>query len=296
MKFVFLFAFVVSVVGIVRPFIRGSKRWHFAIASIAAFFAFGASVPPPTPQQLAAREKAEAKNQAAKEKAEAKEQADATASEQAEITTKAVEAISAVSDYTRAEYPDTYRRVGNITFAKLDELEPGAMYAAAESKNCDVVEHGSISDRSTKNGALWFVDCKNGKRFMVTQGQAKAALSRFKSKKLALADLVESCTTSSVAMCNATTAQKNAKEAEIVTFCDILLKQAVKSPSTLDIAWQWKYAISDEPDIVIVQRDFDSQNGFGAMIRSRYHCEVNAASGRIAKFLVEGPTGTQKIV
>lgn len=296
MAYVFVLVFVAALVGLFKPYLPHSKRWHFALGAVASFFAIAAFVPPPTPEERAARARLEAEEQSARERAEAQEKATQLAAEQSKITDKVPASLIAAANYTRGEYPDLYRQIGKATFSKLSKLEPGAIYAASESQNCDAVQSAGVSDRSRKGAALWFVDCENGNRFMITQEQAAAALARFKGKKLHQADLGESCTTSTVAMCKATAAQKDAKEAEIVSVCDMLLKRAVLSASSLDVAWSWDYGISDEPDIVIVQRDFDSQNGFGATIRSRYHCEVNAATRQITKFRVQGAAGVQKVI
>lgn len=296
MSYFFFFFFLAAVAGIIKPYLRQAKRWHFALGAIASFFAIGVFAEPRSPEQIAAQEKARAEAEAAEAREEAQAKADAVSAEQSKITDKVSGDLLKAAAYSRADYPKLYSQLGKAAFEKLDDLEPGALYAAAESNQCDMVESVGVSDSSLKGAVRWFVDCRNGNRFMVTQDQALGALVRRNSRRMALADLAESCTTSTVAMCSATSAQKNASEAEIVSACDILLNRAVVSPSTLDVASRWDYAISDKPDTLVVQRDFDSQNSFGAMIRSRYHCEVNAASGRITKFVVQGPMGAQKII
>ena len=290
MSSIFLLIFIFAATGIVRPYINGSKRWHFALAATVSLLSVGLISTGIFAKRLTPQELAELR------KASAKAEAENLAASQSEIAGKVPASLMETANYTRAEYPKFYRQLGAAVFAKLSELEPGALYAVAESSQCDAVENAGVSDRSRKDAVLWFVDCQNGNRFMVSPTQAEAALARHKSNRLAKTDLVESCTTSTVAMCKATAAQRNAEEAVVVSACDILLKKAVASPSSLETAWRWDYGISDKPDIVIVQRDFESQNGFGAMLRSRYHCEMNAATGRIAKFVVEGPTGVQTII
>lgn len=290
MSSIFLLIFIFAATGIIRPYINGSKRWHFALAAAFSLLSVGLISTGIFAKRLTTQELAELR------KANAKAEAATLAATQTEITAKVPGSLMKATSYTRAEYPRLYGQLGKATFGKLNELESGALYAAAESSRCNAVENGGVSDRSRKDAVLWFVDCENGNRFMVSREQAETALARHKSKRLAATDLAESCTTSSVAMCKATAAQRTAEEAVVASACDILLKKAVASPSSLDIAFSWDYGISDKPDIVIVQRDFESQNGFGAMIRSRYHCELNAATGRIAKFVVEGPMGVQKII
>ena len=290
MSSIFLLIFIFAATGIVRPYINGSKRWHFALAATLSLLSVGLISTGIFAKRLTPQELAELR------KANARAQAENLSASQSEITAKVPASLMKSANYTRAEYPKLYSQLGGATFGKLSELEPGALYAASESSKCDSVENGGVSDRSRKDAVLWFVDCENGNRFMITRGQAESALARHRSQRLATADLAESCTTSSVAMCNATAAQKRAEEAVVASACDILLKKAVVSPSSLDIAFSWDYGISDKPDVVIVQRDFDSQNAFGATLRRRYHCEMNAASGRITAFTVQGPMGAQKII
>lgn len=212
------------------------------------------------------------------------------------VEAKAEAAIAAIPKYTRAEFPRAYKNVGKKMFARLGELEPGAIYAAAESAGCDEVTLSGVSGRSEAGKPLWFIDCKNGNRFMVSVELAEAALARAKQGKLAENALEVTCTQKNLGLCDASEVQRAAKEVDIVTFCDMLLKKAVVSPKSLDTAWEWRYGFDDDGVTVIAQRDFDSQNSFGALIRSRYHCEVNAGTGRITSFVVEGPMGSQRIL
>ena len=64
------------------------------------------------------------------------------ASDQDAVVGKTKDALAqatAGGGYTRSEYSDTYKELGRIAFSKLNLLEPGALYAAAESKQCDRV-------------------------------------------------------------------------------------------------------------------------------------------------------------
>ena len=101
---------------------------------------------------------------------------------------------TATGGYTRSEYRETYNELGSAAFAKLNVLEPGALYAVAESKNCDVVEESGLSDRASRKSLRWYVDCKNGNRFMVDQKQAQDALNRERAGHLQVTELAASCT------------------------------------------------------------------------------------------------------
>jgi hypothetical protein len=260
-------------VGIIYPYLRYSKRWHFALAALASFVGLAATVPEPTPEELAARKIAEAK--------EAHEA----------VLKKALPVAATPANYTRAEYGETYERVGAGSFAKLDELEPGAAYVAAESEECDRVTNAMVSDMSSKGKPVWFVDCENENRFMVTQKQAE----------LVPVDLKPSCTFDDIWKCKGQTSYQPTpeevakdKEIEYVTACDLILEQVVVSPSSLDTK-RWQFRVVNGKTAVI-ERPFDSQNGFGAMIRNTYRCEIDIATSNIKGFSVSGPMGNEKFI
>ncbi len=310
----FTLLLLVCLVGAVRPF-RGFKRKHFGLAAIAAFIGIGAFMPPPTPQEIAARkvkEAEKAREEAEEARREAQEQARAEAQKKADadreqaaerkaehdrIVEKASPALEVPSNYTRSEYRQTYARVGAASFAQLNRLEPGAAYAAAESRSCDRVVSAMVSDTSRQGRAMWFVDCQNGDRFMVEQAQAAEALRRFEEGKLVRSELARSCTIDTVALCKSSPAQKKAveRELEFVSNCDILLQEALVSPSSLDMRGRWRMDFG-KGDTVTFRRAFDSQNAFGATLRAQYRCDVDASSGRISRFEISGPMGKQRVL
>lgn len=282
--YVFLLLFLASTAGIIYPYFRRFRRKHFAFAALGTFVGLILTIPEPTPEQLAAR--------AAKQTAEKTEEARA---EHRRIVEKAASTIP--TNYTRAEYGQTYNRVGAKTFAILGKLELGAAYLAAESSLCNKVNFTSVSDVSKPSKAVFFVDCANENRFMVDQTDAQSALDRFSKGLLTPTDLTPSCTLSSVSMCKATPAQRAAKEKEIefVSACDIILQQVVVSPSSLDFAGRWDYGFG-KGDTVVIRRAFDSQNSFGAMIRNQYVCEIDALTTNIQGFSVNGPMGSKRVI
>ena len=292
----FVFLLLACLVGVVYPYLARSKRWHFAAGALASVVGMTLVMPEPTPEQLAAR-KAREERQAAEERQEKEDEARLAAIEDnKKIIEKAQPALEGGSDYTRSEYGNTFARVGASTFEKLGDLEPGATYAAAESNACNRVNAAMVSDTSKPGAAVWFVDCANHTRFMVSQQQAEDALARHSEGKLAFRDLEPGCTLSTISDCKFSPIQKaaKAKEVEYVSACDIILQQAVVSPSSLDMH-DWKYGFADG-DLVVVERSFDSQNGFGALIRSSYRCEIDATTSNIEGFSVRGPMGTQKVI
>ena len=273
--FTLMFACLAAAWGVIRPYFTLRRR-YFAGMALGLFIAFVIAVPPQTPEEKA--EAAAAVAQASHK----------------QIAAKATEGVQSVVDYTRSENPKTYTLVGAEAFAQLNVLEPGAIYAAAESEACDKVSVGAVSlEKSSKDSPVWFVDCANGNRFMIAVEEATEALERLKTSKLALRDRSPDCNTSNIALCIASAAQKSAKETEIVTFCDMTVEDALISDS--DMAWSWNYAFGDGGDIQVV-RDFEAQNAFGANLKHRYVCTFDAGTQRIKELIIEGPMGAQRLI
>ncbi|WP_213177119.1 hypothetical protein [Croceicoccus gelatinilyticus] len=290
---IILLAFFVAAFGIIKPFKKNWGRKHFAGLALALFVALAIAVPKPTPEEIAAREKAEAAEKAAEEVAEAERKL-----AEAEETTKAVlasskEAIDGLVSYTRSDFPKTYEMVGADMFGKLSEYEPGAIYAAARSTKCDKPLYGMVSEKkSTKDHPVWFVDCANDNRFMITLPEAKEALALIESKKLTETDRKRDCTIDTIYSCNQSPYQKDANEIEIVTFCDQLVEQVLISDSDMD---RWRYSMGDG-DEVVVTRPFTAQNAFGANLKHRYRCVFDARKETVTSLQIEGPTGTSTII
>lgn len=285
----FLFLLLACVVGLLHPYVPKMKRKHFALGAVASIAGIAATLPEPTPEQLAAQKAEEA------------------LAVHVEVVEKAKPALAFPPNYTRAEDGATYTRVGDATFEVLNELESGAAYAAAESTACDRVNTAIVSDTSKPSAAIWFVDCANEHRFVVSQKEAEQALARFSEGRLAPRERSANCTLASVEECTMTAEQRAAKteeveflqavrdkEIEYVTACDLILEQVVVSPSSLDMR-RWTYDLADEGKVVI-ERPFDSQNGFGAMLRSSYRCEIDGRTSNIEGFTVRGALGNRKFI
>jgi hypothetical protein len=271
-----LFALMLaSIWGVIKPFGGLRRRW-FAIGVPVFFLAAAIAAPKPTPEELAAKEKAEA----------------LAGSEQ--IMKKAEAAISQIAPYERNTHSKTYAKVGRAMFGRLTELEKGALLVAAESNKCDTVDFGGVSiDKSKKDAPVWYVDCKNGNRFLVDLPGAEAALERQAKLRLASAEREPDCTNRSLSLCDASKAQKAANESEVVTMCDLLIREAVISDADMD--WGWNYAFSDGDRIQVV-RGFKAQNAFGAELKHRYVCYFDAGIGRVTELSVEGPFGTKRLI
>ena len=83
-------------------------------------------------------------------------------------------------------------------------------------------------------------------------------------------------------------------ETEVVTYCDMMIKQSLVSESSYSAAWSWNY--SWDGAYATVMRKFDATNGFGATITSSYICKVDGATQHLAYLATMGPIGAQVLV
>lgn len=86
----------------------------------------------------------------------------------------------ATTPMDRESFGDTYAKLGAANFGKANDLTRWAAVAAAEDADvCDRVAMINVSDRSTRENVVWFVDCENGERVFIDQTQAEDARRRF---------------------------------------------------------------------------------------------------------------------
>lgn len=266
---------LVLLAGVIKPYINGFSRKKHALAAAGAFAVAMVAVPPMSDEAKAAAE------------------AERVASEHKEVLDAAMVDPDGGYTYTRDADPKTYELVGAEAFEKLSELEPGAFYAAARSNSCDKTGMGGVSlNMSKKDAPLWFVDCENGNRFMITPEEASEANKLLAAGTLTKIDRAPDCTTTSVAACSMSSAQKNADETTIVSLCDMGVESVLISDP--DWNWSWDYSYG-EGDNVIVTRGFKAQNAFGAELKHEYRCEYNAATESLVDMKIMGPAGTQDV-
>ncbi|MYL98601.1 hypothetical protein GR702_12580 [Novosphingobium sp. FGD1] len=83
-------------------------------------------------------------------------------------------------------------------------------------------------------------------------------------------------------------------EVTAVTVCDMAIKGSLVSEGSYDPEFRWDYSAAGS--VAFVSRKFDSQNGFGAKITSRYRCKWDAAADTIVSLEVTDPYGeTRKL-
>jgi hypothetical protein len=87
---------------------------------------------------------------------------------------------------------------------------------------------------------------------------------------------------------------KGANEADTGAMCDLAVKSALVSEDSFDPEWGGSFhAVGD---IGVMTRKFDSTNGFGAKITSRYTCKWNSKTDTIVSLEITDPFGeTRKL-
>lgn len=198
-------------------------------------------------------------------------------------------ASDAVSEMTRADFSETYNKLGQSQFDKANELATWAAVAAAESEACPSVDLVGISERATRENLQWYVDCGNSERFFIDQTQAEAMLAKYDPTSTPQ----DRASAERVAVAEPVSARwKNFDEAGIVSACDLLVKQQMLVPSTFSTGWsRWAIDKNDETGIVIIERDYKSENAYSQKINGRYRCTVDADEGELVGLSIREPDG-----
>lgn len=76
-------------------------------------------------------------------------------------------------------------------------------------------------------------------------------------------------------------------EAEIASTCDLATKATMKSKGSFDTAWKWDYLQYPDAAQVVVIREFEAQNGFGATMSSAYRCVVDAKTKSLVQLAIK---------
>lgn len=272
MAVLFAFLSLLAIVGIFKPYIKGSKRWHFAVALLAFTVLSGVTATEPSRKGVSGND----------------------AEETEAVAAKAKDFLAKRTDYLPQDYPKMLKSLGADLFKKSNTLEAGAAYYAGESKFCDKVLQATVSEVSSREkGLTWFVDCKNGNRFMVNQEQAKGALERFNNKKLSESNEQASCSTDNLAMCSASKAQKSADKGQITAICSAVVKKVLIG----DSSFSWGSNMSfGKGDVVQIQQEFKASNAFGAMLNNTYYCDFDAEKMQIKKLFIRGPFGDKTVI
>lgn len=70
------------------------------------------------------------------------------------------------------------------------------------------------------------------------------------------------------------------REIDSMVFGEYVIKESLKSPSTAEFTKTKAYELTDQKDVWVVNGYVDSQNGFGAMIRSSWEVQLDYRDGK----------------
>ncbi|MDZ4137971.1 MAG: hypothetical protein U1D66_03715, partial [Erythrobacter sp.] len=90
---------------------------------------------------------------------------------------------------------------------------------------------------------------------------------------------------------------KNFDEASAVSACDLTVQNAMLVPGSFSTGFnRWAIDKNDETGLVIIERDYETENAYGMTLNSRYRCEMNADSGDLVGLSIREPNGWQKLI
>lgn len=158
----------------------------------------------------------------------------------------------AVSPYTQKGYPKLYQQWGEKGIKEINAMLPLAAQKAAASPECDKVEIVELSGNRSVPGknAVFFADCKNGKRFYISQSDLKSDKpARSKQSKTA-----------------------GLKESEATIACENSVKARLTNPGTFQRKMLTTSFYRAPTGNVAVEFAFVAKSDFGAELPSKARC------------------------
>jgi len=202
-------------------------------------------------------------------------------------------AKGAISPMDRAGFPKMYTKLGRSKFELANELSKWVAVAVAQSDSCTQVDVVGVSEKSDRKGLVWFVDCANRERFMVTEDQARDARTIFDAKATSETRQLAS---KSPALEPVSAQWRNFDEVGAVSKCDQLVTSAAINRGSVDTAWKWQVSKNNDTGRATIERDFDAKNGFGGTISSRYRCVVSTDGAQVIGLSIQELNGWKKII
>ncbi|WP_110740950.1 MULTISPECIES: hypothetical protein [unclassified Pseudomonas] len=79
---------------------------------------------------------------------------------------------SALSVYTRENYPKTFQKWGESGIERIKKVERTALFKASKQNRCDQVEYVGLSEKlsSAPDKIVVYADCRNRWRFYIDEG------------------------------------------------------------------------------------------------------------------------------
>jgi hypothetical protein len=162
----------------------------------------------------------------------------------------------AVKPFDQKNYPKLYAEWGVAGVKRINGLMPLAAQKAAASPECDKVDLVEVSSSRSSPGKkiVYFVDCVNGKRFYIEEGELQSAIPAPQSQTAKMANLSDSQATAS---CEA--AIKAQLENPLTFTRKLTATNIYRAPTTGNIA---------------VEFVFESKNRLGATLPGKARCVI----------------------
>ncbi len=190
-------------------------------------------------------------------------------------------------------YPKMLAKLGKARFDEANDLTRWAALAAAESEQCPKVETIGVSDKTTRKALHWYVDCSNSERFMIDETQATAMRAKFDPN--AAPDDRKTAQQAAIAKPKSARWEKF-DQAMAMTACDLLTQNAMLVPRSFDTAWGVDVYKDDDTGIVVIERDYKSENAFSQKINGRYKCTLDGDANAVKGLSIRDVDGWKKLI
>lgn len=155
--------------------------------------------------------------------------------------------------YDKKNYPKLYKKWGEKAVNEMNGYLPRIAEHVAREDSCDAVESVDISDARSNPKAkqmVFFVDCRNGKRFFVSTDDLNSG-----RKSTAEQD-------------------KKIDSSAVISQCDEAIKAQLNHPGTFDPHILDTATGVNQNGNVLVTRGFTAKNGLGMQIDYRAYCVI----------------------
>ena len=155
--------------------------------------------------------------------------------------------------YDKKTYPKLYKQWGEKAVKEMNSYLPRIAEHVAREDSCDAVESVDISDARSNPKAkqmVFFVDCRNGKRFFVSTADLNSG-----RKSTAEQD-------------------KEIDHSAVISQCDAAIKAQLNHPGTFDPHLLDTATGVNPNGNILVTRGFTAKNGLGMQIDYRAYCVI----------------------
>ena len=155
--------------------------------------------------------------------------------------------------YDKKAYPKLYKKWGEKAVEEMNGYLPRIAEHVAREDSCDTVESVDISDARSNPKAkqmVFFVDCRNGKRFFVSTDDLNSG-----RKSIAEQD-------------------KKIDNSAVISQCDAAIKAQLNHPGTFDPHILDTATGVNPNGNILVTRGFTAKNGLGMQIDYRAYCVI----------------------